>query len=458
MENVHSPHLASGRPHALSVFTPLLFLPTGAAAVYFGFVFFNGSADKTVSAAVGLTAFLLTGGTLAVSVGRRAVCRWQIQNGVLHFTRGLLRRRELTFRLDRLLYVEMTGNPVYALFGGARVRLYSSAYHRAFFSMMMSKAEAAALVNRIAGGEDGAGGRGMQQKHMLSGKYAALLGCATSRGTLLPLGAALILCVCGVFFTRSAAMNIMAAALWLYAFINFLARLAAESHMSVCIVNHGFAIQMGILCGRRMFVPHSSVVGVIERRNPVAEFCGAARFELICEGGRRIPCMRWYEGGSGEEAAKRLLNRSGLSRTQAANAGAMRQTYGKLMIGAMFGAVLVWLFTLPITGEMRVFCMACTAIGLIAAVIHSVMGIRCGRECGISISAGTLRIGGMKLLSAEYLTICRGNLSAVKIRQNLLEQMNGSCTAELIPKGSRRGVKCRCIPYDKMVAITERFY
>lgn len=456
MEQVQPQFRLSGRPHALSVFHPLIFLPLFAAAGYGGAAFLGGRLNTMLLAAVGLPAVFLSGGALAVSIGRRVVCRWYIEDDVLHFTRGLSRRRELTFRLNRLLYAEISGNPVYSLFGGTRVRLYSSANRRAFFSLLMSKTEAAELVNRIAAGKDGDGG--IRPKHMRSGKYAALLGAAASRGTLLPLGASFIFCLFGVFFTHSADLNILAAALWLYALINLLARLAAESRLSVCIVNNGFAIQMGLLGGKRLFVPHRSVVGVMERRSPMAAFCGAARFELVCEGGRRIPCMRWYEGGSGEEAAKRLLNCSGINCTHAADGSAVRQRYVKQMIGALFGAVLVWVATLPITGELRSFLIAAAVIGLTATMAQCIMGIGCGQEFGIHITAGTLRIGGMGLLSAEYLTLRRGNLSAVKIQQGLLGQMRGTCTTELIPKGSRRSVTCRCIPYDKILAITERFY
>lgn len=456
MEDVQAQRKLSGKPHALEIFNPLIFFPICLAAIYMSLELYRGSFDKVVFAAVGGGALITTGSALAVSIGRRIVCNWHIENEVLYFTRGLSHRREITFRLDRLLYAEISGNPFYSLFGGARVRLYSCAYRQAFFSMIMSKAQAAEMVNLIAAGKNGDGGG--KSKHMLSGKYSALLGCATSRGTLLPLGAALIFCVFGILCGYNADMNIIAAALWLYAFINLLVRLSAESCMSVCIVNNGFAIQMGILGGKRMFVPHCSVVGVLERRNPIAAFCGAARFELICEGGRRILCMRWYEGGSGEEAAKRLLDCSGMCCTYASDGVAVRRLYVKLMIAAMFGAVPAWLASMPVVGEVRSFCMSAAAIVIAGVIIHCIMALNCGREFGISISPGTLRIGGMGLLSAEYLTIRRGNLSAVRICQSMFDQISGRCTAELVPKGMRHGVKCRCIPFDKMMAIAERFY
>lgn len=455
MENAHAQRQLSGRPHTLEIFNPLVFMPVLAAVVYMTLELLGGSFNKVMFAAAGLGALVLTGSALAASIWRRTVCNWHIEDDVLHFTRGLSRRRELTLRMDRLLYAEMTGNPFYSLFGGARVRLYSSTYRRAFFSMIMSKKQAVQLINAISAGR---GDGGVRPKHMLSGKYSALLSCATSRGTLLPLGAALIFCIFGIFYGYNADMNIIAAALWSCAFVNSLVRLAAESNMSVCILDNGFAIKIGLWGNKRIFVPHDSVVGVLERRNPVAALCGAARFELICEGGRRIPCMRWYEGGSGEEAAKRLLNCSGMNCTQVADKAAVRRLYIKLIIAMMFGSVSAWLAMLPVTGEMRAFCMAAAVIVFVCAIIHCVMALDCGREFGISISSGTLRIGGMGLLSAEYLTIRRGNLSAVRIQQGIFAQISGRCTAELIPKGSRRGVKSICIPYGKMLAITERFY
>ncbi len=454
-DNAHAPRELSGSPHVLEIFNPLIFLPICVATVYMAFALIDGGFDKLVFAAAGLGALILTGSALAASIWRRTVCNWRIEDDVLHFTQGLSRRRELTLRMDRLLYAEMAGNPFCSLFGAARVRLYSSACRRAFFSVIMSKNQAVQLINAISAGR---GDGGVRPKHMLSGKYSALLDCATSRGTLLPLGAALIFCIFGVFYGYNPDMNIIAAALWLFAFINLIVRLAAESNMSVCILDNGFAIKIGIFGGKRIFVPHDSVVGVMERRNPIAALCGAARFELVCEGGKRIPCMRWYEGGSGEEAAKRLLNCSGVNCTRAADKAASRKLYIKLIIAAMFGLVWVWLAMLSVTGEMRAFCTASAVIIFVFATVHCIMALSCGTEFGITISSGTLRIGGMRLLSVEYLTIRRGNLSSVKIKQGVFAQISGRCSVELIPRGSRSGGKSLCVPYDKMLAITERFY
>lgn len=454
MEQVAAKESLSGRPHLLTVFPPLL-LPLSAAAVCFGLFMGNGSRSwllLTLGAAASIIA--VTGTALAVM--RRTVCHWRMAEGMLYVTYGAVNRRELGFRLDRLLYAEIRQNPLTALLGCSRVRLYAPTDAKPFFSQLMAEREAAALVNRFAAATQEKPHEGnAHSQRLVSGKYAALLGAATARETLLPVGWSGI---CALYGMGNLTMAILAAALLTAGLLSLVMRLLREGGLEVAILPEGFAIQAGVWHRRKYFVPRRSVIGTVECAGPVSLLRGASRFELICEGGRRIPCMRWYEGGCGAEAAKRLLDCTGLALTHAADSAAFRRYYVGLTVAALLTGIPGGLLLLPLDGTMRRFASAALTAALLTALLHCMTALRFGEDSGIHIGAGTLSVGGMGLLSARRLTLRRGCLAAVKIRRGLRERMKGFCTAELIPKGTRRGGVCRQIPYDKLLAIVERFY
>jgi hypothetical protein len=170
--------------------------------------------------------------------------------------------------------------------------------------------------------------------------------------------------------------------------------------------------------------------------------------------------MRWYTGGTGREAALRLLDCEGLPRTWATDGKAFRTRYLRLT-ALLFLGLPVWLwsfYALYAVGAFGAIWLPLLAgAALSAGILHCLTAVRFGGEAGVSISAGTLRMEGMGLLSAERLTLRRGCLAAVRVRQGLTDRAANRCTAELIPKGCRRGGQCRALPYEKLLAIVERF-
>ncbi len=384
--------------------------------------------------------------------------RWRLQNGVLYLTSGGWCRREVRLCKERLLYVELCQRPWHRLFHRARVKLYVAVRRRPVFIAQMEENQAAALVNRIAAGEtpSGAGKR----RYLAPGRHAAFWGALTSRSVLLPwwLGA-WCLGMGGRWFLP----QIMSAVLLAAGLLALGARLLSEGWLSVCILPEGFAIRMGVGGSRRLFVPRHAVVGVVETASPAALFCGGSRMELLCEGGVRLPCMRWYTGGTGREAALRLLDCEGLPRTWATDGKAFCTRYLRLT-ALLFLGLPVWLwsfYALYAVGMFQAIWLpllvgAALSAGILA-ILHCLTAVRFGGEAGVSISAGTLRMEGMGMLSAERLTLRRGCLAAVRVRQGLTDRAANRCTAELIPKGCRRGGQCTSLPYEKLLAIVERF-
>jgi hypothetical protein len=116
-------------------------------------------------------------------------------------------------------------------------------------------------------------------------------------------------------------------------------------------------------------------------------------------------------------------------------------------------AALAWAAVMRTGGEWRMVLTEALLLLLLPAAAHCLMAMVSGRAFGLSVTAGTLRVGGMGLLTAEFLTVKRGCMSSVRLRQGLWERANGRCSAVLFPKGSRRGVKGGCLPYERTMAL-----
>lgn len=452
MSDVRNVQTFSGRPHILELFNPLLLMPMSAVVVYSCVRPTYGGVDIfefTIVCAVGLA---LTVMLLMVFVGLRSGSVWKIENNVLHSSRGFVNKREMTLCLDRISMSEMSDNPLYSLFGGTRVRLYSSASTRAVFSMILPKTQAVKLINLTAAVFCS---EAVKPRRLARRKYSALLVGLSSRSALIFLSAAAVLCVFGY---GSVEIYIIAAALWLFAALNAIAYVIAECRMSVCRVNTGYAVQTGFFGGRRIFVPDRAVIGIFETRNPIAAFFGAGKFELLCAGGKRITCIQWYDGEHSDEAARRMIGCAGRRRTEISNFTAVRLRYFKIIAADVIGIIGTWVLSKFVPLYLRDICVSLAAFIILIIMAHCLIALKSCGDFGVSISGSSIRIGGMTLLGAEYLTLRRGKFAVIKIRQNFFDRLNGTCTAEFIAKGCKRGVKCHCMSYDRIAAIAERIY
>lgn len=452
MSNIQSGQSVCGKPHKLEIFNPLLFFPILAVTVYLCFELIGGRFSTVEFAVAGTAAVMLTVAMLIVSIGRRSVRVWKIEDNVLHFSRGIINKCDMTLRLDRISSSEMSDNPVYSMFGGTRVKLYSSVSPRAVFSMILPKTQAAELINRTA---ITFGAEAVKPRRLVRKKYSALLAGMTSRGALIPLGMSASLCAFGY---RSAEMHIIAAALWMLAALNVFAYVVADCRMSVCHVNMGYAIQTGFFGGHRIFVPDRAVIGMIETSSPVAAFSGAGRFELLCAGGRKITCLQWYDGGRPDEAARRMIGCVGRQCIGISDPAAVKRRYFKFLAADIVGIIAAWVISMLIPYYLHSAWSSFAFVMIFGVMLHCLTAWKCSGNFGVNISGSTLRVGGMKLLEAEYLTLHRGKFAVIRIRQNFFDRLRGTCTAEFIPKGCRRGVKCRCISYERIIAVAERIY
>ncbi len=443
MENTRC---VQGKPHKLEMFPPLITVPWLAPifCIIFGMYNFTAIAISSTAAFIASTAIII------VSIKRTAGKSWEIQHNVLHFTQGISDKCDLTLRLDRVSSCEIADNPIYSLFRGTRVKLYSYTSPRPIFSMIMPQKQAYDLVNLTAavfGGEKIASPRSLIQK-----KYSALLTSITSRESLIPLFCSAILCIFGWGKTE---LYIIATALWLMAVLHAIFSICTQCRMSVRHVDFGYAVQTGLHGGHRIFIPERAIIGVIETRNPIAALCGAGKFELLCAGGRKITCIGWYDGENSAEVARRIIGCTGKKFAQISSPDIIKKFYFKKICLYVTIGIAAWCAALLLEYSQSVgICMFIITESLL--ILHSYIGMKCSSEFGVNLSNGTLQACGMTPIIYKSMTLHTGQVAIIKIRKNFNDRLRNTCTAEIIPKGRERGVKCRCLPYERFLAACDR--
>ncbi len=440
-------HCIQGKPHRLEMLSPLPALPWLIPIFSLSF----GRRDMTSIAVSCAAAAVFSIAILAVSIRRTVGRSWMVEDNVLHFTRGISDKRDMTLRLDRISSSEIADNPLYSLFGGTRVRLYSGASPKPVFSMIMPKKQAAELINLTAttfGAQ-----KSVKPRYLIPKKYSALLSAITSRETLIPLFASAMLCLLG---WGKIELYITAAALWLFALLHTALSTFSECRMSVCHVNSGYAIQTGFFGGHRIFIPDRAIIGMIETRNPIAALCGAGKLQLLCAGGRRITCIGWYDGENSEQAACRMIGCVGKSFARISDRAAIKKDcHRQIALCAVFSA-LAWRITAALPQDFRAAVTAGFVLITAVMLLHSVTQIHCADELGVSLANGSVRAGGMNMMMCKSMTLHLGQVAIVKIHRNFPDRLRGTCTAEIIPKGRERGVKCRFLPYERFLAACDR--
>lgn len=440
MERTQKSDIPGGKPHSLEILTPLLALPWSAPVIYLISCKFDTLQFAVISAA----AAIISAAVLIISIRRRNKTMWGIDGNVLHFSRGITEKRDMSMRLDRISSSEIIDNPIYSLFGGARVRLYSSASPRPVFSMIIPKTQAAELINRtaVSFGTNGS----VKPRYLIQKKYAALLAAITSRNTIIPLGASVILCIFGFGQTE---LYIIAAAFWLLAALHTIFSVLSECRMSVCRVNSGYVVQTGFAGERRIFIPDRAIIGMIETQTPIAAFAGTGKFELLCAGGRRVTCMNWYDGGNSAEAARRMIGCAGKSFAKISSPEILKRGYfGKLVL-CLIACIAAWRVTIAAPPTMQGICASILAAVIASSVLHCITALKCLPDFGVTLSGGAILACGMNFMQMQHLTLRSGEAAFITLRQNFSDKLRSTCSASFSPRGHVHRIICRCLPYER---------
>ena len=135
---------------------------------------------------------------------------------------------------------------------------------------------------------------------------------------------------------------------------------------------------------------------------------------------------------------------------------AVRKYYFKQISMCVIFAAAAWRVALSIPDAFQPAYTVGFVLATSLLLLHSSVGLRCCGEFGISLANGSVRACGMTPIMCKYMTLRIGQISVIKIRRGFADKLRGTCTAEIIPKGSKRGVKCRCLPYERFLAACDR--
>jgi len=123
------------------------------------------------------------------------------------------------------------------------------------------------------------------------------------------------------------------------------------------------------------------------------------------------------------------------------------------------GVVTVIVVTARMTmtaGEYRAILLLCAVPVILMLLWKTAMAFRVSRHACVRLFADSIEITGLRGLTMCSLRVLRGSISEAKITQNIFQQSSGLCDMYIRAQGSRRGVRCRHLPYDECIAIIGR--
>ena len=437
----------AGKPHFLNLFNahgrfmaacvfPLL-------AAWLGQTFIGSAGGRLA---------VLTGGAILSAVcAAKGICtncrtRWETDGDTLRVTMPEGERR---LKLRGMTCAEWSGT---RLFGCAKVKLYCEGRRRAWFSMIMKKEQADALIRRVM--ESPAPVDACPSGSFRQGRHSAAAFALTAERPLLLLTASALLTV---FSRGSLPADIGADALLLAAVAAMLRMAVKYSRLTTETLPGGYRVTYGRRGGRMVYVPYRSAAGVSVGCGPAAAFCGACSMELICSGGRRVPCTLWMPRGNREDSPLRLLGLSVENGRNYADAGRLRRAFFReFMVCLCVSAACVVTAVSGGGNAMGILC-AGAIFALCCGGMRCWLGIRMAGEFGAQITPSAVRTGGMAFCRAELLYLRRGSVDGMRISSSLSCRMDDLCSIMPVAGGKSVGVWCRCVPYSAVSGMTARF-
>ena len=423
-------------------------LPATAGAVYATVAVISGEVDMTSVFVIAFSA--------AVSVALLLRAEWKRRRTVLEIGSGLLKATdpycEKSMRLESCWIAETDPMSVHRLFGGVRVRVFSDSSHRAWISTVLSSESADRMTecfSRYCDAEEY-----HSAETILSGGFSAAIHAITSEFTMLTIAVAALLTLFGGV---SDMMNLLASALLMAAVFNALLITVNSRGLSVCRRQGGYDVTLGLFGAKRLLIPDRSVDGVRVHCSPADIPCGTGTMELICFGGRRIPCICRSELCRLERISRRLTETNAENGILLSDIDALRRKYTRLLATALSIMVPAVYVSFRSEDEITSFFAGTAAAVIFAEVIRCCVGLQCASRFGIKVTPSVVFTGGMSMLGADYCFYKRGSVAGVRMSSPLLMRTRDLCGAAPFPRGGRRYVRGDCIPYSAMKGFADRF-
>ena len=395
---------------------------------------------------------LATAVMLLHSERRRRRTKLTVCGGQILFQKDGLQK---ALRPERPVCVKICHAPIRGLFcakNAKKVYLYADIARAPWVRIILPAQQADRLPQMLMNA--GAGEANDIPGRTLHGRHSAAIAAMTSARTVLPLFAAGHY---ALLAGGNAGMMMLAGALLLLSLGNSGAAFFGCRRLSLVKRTNGFEITSGWFGGTRLFLPSDAVLGLRVRCSPAAVLVGCGRAELLCAGGRRIPCAASLSTTEMKKTAFGLLGAEGRKETVIADFDSLSRRYTSLFAAAVFCWLPALYFAWRGGGE-AVKLIACTAAVVSGwAAVHCAAALKCTGDFGISITPSAVCGGGMTLSGAAFMFLRRGSVAGVRMRSTAFEEMNGLCSAGILMSGGRPAVRCQCVPDGAINGLMARF-
>ena len=438
-----------GKPHFLNAFfssgfMAVLCFAAIPAAIAFCIINRGIAGTAALTAAVMITAI-----QAGIVIFRNSRSGWEIRGDYL---RLFSPEGERKLMLRGITCAQIRGLRFLRISGCVRVKIYCEGMREAWISMVMKKACAEELIERLMNcfvPEDVLPAGSFRQ-----GRHSAAAHALTAERPLMLLLGSLLLTV---FSHGSLAEDILASALLIWAVAEMAADAAKGCRLSPEMLPGGYRIRYGLFSDRTVFIPYRSAVGVSVKCSPAAAFCGAWSMELICGGGRRVPCVMWAVGGEQEKNALRLLGISGDNGRFYSDPERLRRKYFREFLFCMSVSVTAAVAAVSYAGDAGGVFLAGAIFSLCVFGARCWLGLRVAGRSGAGISPSALRAGGISRCRAEQTYLRRSGVEGIRISSPIWGRMDDLCSIMPVAGGKGLGLWCRYVPYSAVRGITARF-
>ena len=426
--------------YAFRLLPAYLLIPGGAAAAIQLTTGSSGAPAAVVSAAS--AALLLT----SAALWRRDL--WT-ESGRLARRRGLLRSEEHELRRELLTAVELKQTPLGTMLGAVTVSAYSSGdlLTRERCRLVLGREDGLRLIRRLLPQE-----KERVRRFSTSMRRAAIM-ALTSGG----LFSDLLLTVPIVsWFAKHAVPSLPAAVAlfpvtgWLLHFVSAL--LSCGGFRTVRTGGMMTAVR-GIVVRRTLRFPLSAVSAVETRRTPLSLLLGVSRTDALIAGyGRCVLLPASDRRETRVELAS--LFPHGEPGVCVRSDGSIYWCRQQLALAAAAA-----LFTLRLAVHAGGMCGAVLCIGLPAAAVilrQALVYALAGRKASVRTFGDCVEICGVRGAGAVKLRVMRGCIAQVKLVQHPFQRACGRCSLYILPRGMRRGIWCRHLPYRRCLSLIGR--
>jgi|GEM_PF-1520397 len=388
--------------------------------------------------------------------------RWAVSEDRFELCSGLLSRRELSLRRDRIVSVQQIHTPLTAIFRASWVHIHiSSPRENSSCRLLLSRRQAEMLTGQLLPLQSG-------RRHSYHASGGSLWLAAVG-------GEGLAAFISAAFSFYSAARDTVArhagreltrllharGAVWLTAAAVGAIWLAKIVHtrithagMSLCRMGDTLMISRGVISRRTERIARRQVCGLDMRISLPGLLWARQSCSLLLPDGSAVHYLPPVD-------RRRLAIETAVVSPHSVHVCTVRPEGGSLRYAA--GRWAQCLLFLPLISILRrvfpFWSSAIYVIGLAAALLlvwRALVTTICAGRAQLKIFADCAELTGTGGLAIRTLRVFRPSVGMIRITQSPISRMTGKCSVRLIPRGGASSLRCIGLPLGRTTAACER--